>query len=218
MTESTDLINKAVLEDDLEIQSDFMKHFQEEVIGFVRSISQIYEKWQEFDSQVNDHEQRATVSALLFYIVSALINSLRLLVRGYSVASGNLMRHAIEALAMAILCSKANHTYFQKFLHNRFSVHKALDRLASNRTKFGVSKAGVERLIKGRKFYDQYSHPTGLTVTSVVSLKNKGDIYLGPNFDEGKLDGYEKEFKARRNFAASLVDAIEGIRVNATWE
>ncbi len=217
MDDVTSMIKKEVLQENTDIRDRFMKHFQDDVTTSIENIAKAYHKWEEFDSEVGEHEQKATVSALLFYVINAQINSLRLLLTGYLVASGNLMRHAIEALPVAILCSNGNHTYFQKFIHNKFSVNKALDRLSKNSTKFGVHRTAVEKFKRGRKFYDQYSHPTRLSVVSVISLTKKGELYVGPSFDEGKLDAYKKEFKTRSNFTENLVSAIDGIIENAKW-
>ncbi len=217
MDNTISMISKIVMEDNAAVRGEFLKHFDQEIAECVKSVAAAHENWQKFAATAGEHEQKNLVSLLIYYAINSLINSLTLLVNGYIVASGNLMRHAIEAVPTAILCSKGSATYYDKFRKNRFPVHKAPERLLRRRTDFNVKKQAVERLMKARKFYHRYSHPTPLSVTSVTPLGQEGDAYLGPSFDNRKTDGYKKEFSSITGFANLLANTIDEINLNAKW-
>lgn len=217
MDNTISMISKIVMEDNTAVRREFLQHFDFEIAECVKSIAAAHENWQRFAANAGEHEQKNLVSLVIYYAINCLVNSLTLLVNGYIVASGNLMRHAIEAVPTAILCSRGSANYYKKFRKNRFPVHKAPERLLKRRTDFKVRKQAVESLMKARKFYHRYSHPTPLSITSIAPLGQEGDAYLGPSFDKRKIDGYKTEFSSITGFANVLVNAIDEINLHAEW-
>jgi len=76
-------------------------------------------------------EHCAEVQLFIHTAYNSLISSLHLLVSGYPVGSGHLMRHFVESIAMALMCSDLRIGVYQAYAANRkhFDMASAPDRL-----------------------------------------------------------------------------------------
>jgi len=134
-------------------------------------------------------------------------------------ASGNLMRQAIEGLCVAILCG-ANRplaiqqetlVYWKSIERSDPSVmgHKAVRQVEKNRETLGVTEDAVSRLRRAKEHYDQFSHPGLLGIASRVTLGEVGTVFIGGTFDEEKLEAYRTELLERIGFCRLLPNVIQ---------
>ena len=205
------ILRKEILEDDIEVRNQFVSIFREDISSFIYALSNAYRKWEKYDSQIGQNKRKAYVSAFLFDAINSLTLSLKLFLSGYTVPSGNLFRHTIESICLAILCSNENLPYYQKVDENKFSAKSAVNCLVRNSKKLKINKEAVLVLKKSYEFYHKYSHSTLLSLIQNISLSKRGDLYIGPSFDEGKMMGYKKEVKTRANLAEVFGNVIDGI-------
>jgi hypothetical protein len=210
-------IENEVVGYDEETKKQYLKQFEREITDFLDRISLAYVRWQEFDAQIGDNSQKAFVSAYLFNVINNLVVSMRLLISGFYVAGGNLVRHAIESCGAAILCSRCDYPFCARIQSNRYSIHRALHHVRRNSTSLAVNRDSLAHLVQARDFYDAYSHATAMSLSTTMAFDDEGKACLGAYFDEGKIAGYEKEFGTRLNMALIIPNLIEGIRQNGQW-
>ncbi|WP_230945154.1 hypothetical protein [Burkholderia territorii] len=144
--------------------------------------------------------------ALAFGVIDDLTVSTKLLTAGKLPASGNVMRQALEGLAMAILCSTddllvidqpkdkrpVQARYWEKFMRgdSRVQGQHALCQLGWNAEKLGVNADGVKLLQRAQKFFHPFSHCGQLAIASRAALEHPGRFHIGGHFEEAKLSGY----------------------------
>lgn len=211
------IISGEIFDHDKEIEDEFLKHFKDDVSRFVDVITKVWEKWDGFEKTIEKHEQKAYVAAFFLHTINSLIISVRLLILGYAVASGNMARQALESVCMAILCSRGDLQYFKNIRNGRYHAHRATNDILERPKKFKVNEEGVKAIRDSIRFYHKYSHPSLLGLTSHVSFEQQNVVYIGASFDKNKIEGYRKEIAQRTNFASVLINIIEGTLFHAKW-
>lgn len=221
-------IVKEIFGDDLSPLKKFQDTYSKEVLESSEEFSEVYKKFLSMDRVAKDDKQKMYVSGFVYSILNNLLVSMKLLAIGNFIPSGNLMRQAIEAVAVAILCSEKNKIdvygkkkkikkifYYKKFMSNHSLAHssKSLSQLHLNRELLGINIEALEQLTKSRTFYHQYSHPSKLGLGVILSFAEKGEIYMGSCFDEGKQKAYQKELSQRIQFCKILPNLIEHLKV-----
>jgi len=190
----------------------FLQHFGSEIDSFVSEIERSYNRLQEMPPRVRHDKRSAWVDEFLFAAFNSLLTSFHLLISGFNIPSGNLMRHYGEATAMALLLSHRQINTFDLLEKNfRFSVQKALNIVKRNRNAqlLGVSEQGWEKFIEITSFYDQYSHPSVFAAASTHIFSLPGSRQVGGEFDLEKKDYYQKEIRLTISAAQRLYETIE---------
>ena len=138
---------------------------------------------------------------------------------GYQTPSGNLMRQALEGVALSTLCAlnehieikiKKNRTkeihFYSCFIENKgvAKSHKALDRLEHNCEKLGIQKEAITIFKKSRSHFHKHSHPSKTSLATMMSFENPGKSFVGGSFDKGKVEIYKIELQERNNFCRIL--------------
>jgi hypothetical protein len=142
---------------------------------------------------------------------------MQLFLSGHTVAAGNMFRQVLESIALALLCSSRGLDFLRRFIDDRYSSNNAVRDVLRNAAKLGVLRDGLEVLKNAHASYSKYSHPTKLTIASVIPLSGKG-VYVGASFDEDKLFAYEKEIKGRLGLAKAFPSFITAVKLNvAKW-
>jgi len=219
-------IIKEIFGDDSSPLKKFQDAYSKEALEFSEAFSEAYKKYLSLDSGIKDDKQKAYTAGFVYSILNNLLVSIKLLATGNFIPSGNLMRQAIESIAVAILCSEKNKIkiygnknkikeiyYYKKFMANNSLTQssKSISQLELNRESLGINKEALETLKNSRKFYHQYSHPSKLSLGAILSFTKQGDIYMGSCFDEGKRDVYKKELSHRIQFCKILPNLIENL-------
>jgi hypothetical protein len=209
---SAEDIRATLFSDNRDTRKKFLQHFGSEIDNFVSAISRSYTRLEEMPPRVPYDKRSAWVDEFLFAAFNSLVTSFHLLISGFNIPSGNLMRHYGEATAMALLLSHWQINAFDLLEKDfRFPVHKALDIVKRNRNAelLGVSKQGWEKFIEITSFYDQYSHPSIFAAASTHIFSLPGSRQVGGEFDLEKKDSYQKEIRLAIGAAQRLYETIE---------
>ena len=195
-----------------ETRQKFLHYFEPEIDTFVSEIARSYKRLQQMTPRVPYDKRSAWVDEFLFAAFNSLLTSFHLLISGFSIAAGSLMRHYGEATAMALLLSHRQiNTYDSLERDFRFPVHKALDIVKKKRNMqlLGVNEKGWEKFIGITSFYNQYSHPSVFAAAITRVFSSPGSRQIGGEFDLKKKDAYQKEIRLAISAAKRLFETIE---------
>jgi hypothetical protein len=177
---------KLMISDNRESKKQFEDAFSKEIDNFAEEIYKAYELCVLIDKKMGKNGMReAYTVGFLFNAVRNLLDSFCLFITGYAVPAGNLIRHFSESVAMAILISNKNLTYFdrlEKELEN-FPFHKSVDFVLKKRSALNIEKSGWDDFKKIAKFYDKYSHATLLSLADILNFNSKM-LSNGPQFGD----------------------------------
>ena len=197
-----------------QVREQYLLRFRHELEEFVAVMASTYLHWKKFDKTLGGSEERAHISALLYGTINSHVVSMSLLIGGYLIPSGNIQRQALESAAMALLCSKPELGFLKRYMEEKYSTNKAVRDVVKHHEALHLNKSALKTLVKNRSFYDKFSHPTFMTLASVLGLSKPGPLFFGSSFDEGKLSGYAKEIRSKINFARIINNIIDGVWQN----
>jgi hypothetical protein len=197
----------------------FLKRYREQADRFAQLMAQAMVEWEAVDKEAikSGDREHGRVACLIYCAITLNIQSMKLLLAGHVIAAGNLMRQVIEALAMSLLGSGKTLSHLERFDAGKYTTNGAVNDVQRNREMLGLSKEGVKALAKAEKFYHHHSHFSRLTIATVIAFEEDG-FYIGASFDEGKVDGYDKEIESRMQLAEVFPNFIEAVKLNvAKW-
>lgn len=119
------------------------------------------------------------------------------------------------SLAMALLCSKPELGVLSRYMANKYSPNKAVRDVKRHASKLQLFDDAIEQLRTHVKHYDQFSHPSQLSLSSLMLLEStcKGTV-LGGSYDKGKEIGYDKEIMSRMSLSGIFPNVIFGVARN----
>ena len=154
----------------------------------------------------------------MYTAITLHILSIKLFLSGNPIAAGNLFRQVAETISLAILCSEKYLGILERFMEEKYSTSDAVMHALRHSERLGLNDAGVKALKEGQNFYHNYSHITPLTIITFMSLSKRDGLYVGANFDDGKIDAYRKEMKVRVSLAKVFPNFVKGVIANlAKW-
>jgi len=213
--ETLRIVEAETVGDGSEVRRKYLDLFRDRIPEFLVFMADAVEAWQEFDKNPEKDEQKAHVSALVFGAINGHIVSTNLFLSGHAIPSGNQERQVIESIATALICSDRGLPYLSQYIQETFSTSKAVDHLARHWERLHVHKEAVDTAKEMKVLYDQFSHPTFITVAFNIATAQRG-VNLGASFDEGKIPQYQQEFARRLSLAKTLVNFIAGVSQNWT--
>ncbi len=214
-------LNKSVLKrivtsGNLIPRKQFKQLFDKEINEFVKNIHEAYKLYKPIDKECKNDKRKGYPAVFIYNALHNLVCSFNLLMCGYIVPSGNLMRQFHESAAMAILLSSRKLTYFEKFSKDikNFKVYQAPLFVKQNLARLNINKEGWDNFEKNRSFYHKYSHPTVLSLYSLAALDERDSVVvIGSYFDRGKIKEYRKEIENRIDAASCLKNIIQGVKL-----
>jgi hypothetical protein len=210
-------IKNVILSDQGEIREKFLAHFKKEALDLADSLEDMHKKLQNFDKIIEGHRQKALVECIFYNIINNVFAAINLLLTGFLIPSGNLMRQSIESLCLAIVCSRGDFDYLEKILKNELYTFKATKIVLTDPSKFGITESGANALKKHREYYHKSSHPTLFAIASQFDFSQEGAYQIGPFFDVSKMESYKRELRSIYNFLMVLPNAFDGLLQNAVW-
>jgi hypothetical protein len=211
-TLSVEDVRGILLSGNEETRQKFLQHFGPEIENFVSEMVRAYNRLQEVPPRVPYDKRSAWVDEYLFAAFNSLLTSFHLLISGFNIPAGNLMRHYGEATSMALLLSHRQIDTFDLLEKQlRFPVQKALNMVKRRRNAqlVGVNQQGWEKFIEITSFYDQYSHPSVFAAASTHVFSSPGSRQIGGEFDLEKKADYQKEIGLAVSAAKRLYETIE---------
>jgi hypothetical protein len=211
-----DMIRRTIEGTDEAIKASYARAFSEEINMFVKFMTVAYDRWRKVDSIISKTEEKAYIAALAYSAINQHIISFKLFISGYWVPSGNVQRQVFESAAMALLASKIELGYLERFIKGKYSTNNAIRDVKKQYKKLSLDKNAVEILAEKYKFYHKFSHITFVTIASSISAPYEGKTvsFLGSVFDPRRMEIYKKEVNSKVGFANILPNIIEGIELN----
>ncbi|CAN7803578.1 hypothetical protein [Paraburkholderia hospita] len=210
-----DAVRRELLDDDHAVKHEFARHLNVELNELAEVLAAGFRLLPAINEAANrlQTQRSALVAGFAFGVLDDLVISTKLMLSGKAPAAGNVMRQAVEGIAMSMLCStdellviemKKNQTpvrarYWEKVWSgdSRTQGHLAVTQLDWNAAALKLKGDGVARLRHARKHYNTFSHCGTLTIASRVALDVPGMVYVGGHFDPAKLDAYRVEMNER---------------------
>jgi hypothetical protein len=225
---------KEIFDDDHWIKDEFSKRLSSEIMQFSEALSESFKRFPQLDRlSSGGNEQVAFVTGFIFGVFDDLLVSMKLLVAGKMIASGNIMRQAIEGMAVALLCAssefvsvmnkkclvKVNYWQRVKAQDRLVYAHKSIGQLQLNCDLLGVSHDAVRQLKLSRDHYHSHSHPGLIGMAyrmGMGELDESGPLFVGGYFDLAKLSVYRKEIAGRTSLCLILPNMIDGLIARLT--
>ncbi|PCE30222.1 hypothetical protein [Burkholderia ubonensis] len=222
-----ELVRRALLEDDRAVRAQFAEHLGAELDRLASTLAECFERLPTLHARVAAlRTQRSSLmDVLMFGVLDDIVISTKLLLGGKGTAAGNLMRQAIEGVAMSILCSADGAVvldarskkgdllgeYWSLVMVDdpRVQAQRAIQQLTWNAELLAVDHSGLDELAAVAKHYSSLSHAGIMTILSRVPLNASGQPTVGGSFDPGKLDWYRRELDWRVRLSRQLPNVIE---------
>jgi len=217
LADAREKIFTEITSEDADARREYLARFADDVKSFSAFMDEAFMRWRSIDDNIGKNEELGYVSGLVYTAITLQIESMQLFLSGHTVAAGNMFRQVLESIALALLCSSKGLDFLRRFIDDRYSSNNAVRDVLRNAARLGVLKDGLEVLKNAHAFYSKYSHPTKLTIASVIPLSGKG-VFVGASFDEDKLFAYKKEIKGRLGLARAFPSFITAVKLNvAKW-
>lgn len=208
------LVARVLRDDGSPIREQFWATLRPYLDRFISKMAESLILKDQFDEFAKDHEAKRMVGWLLFCAIQGHLIAMRLFLDGFLVQSGNAERQTLEAIAMAVLCSKPEEGFLERFDKGEYSTSKAIRDLLRRSDSFNVNKNAIKEIREGANFYDNFSHPTKMTIALYSVFTDPGRKYIGGTFDAAKVEQYEKEAKSRVKIADLFPGLLRGIQRN----
>lgn len=204
-----ELIGKA----DAKVQLQFISAFESEIEQFLQEMTLAFGAWKKLDQSVTKDRYTMVVTAYAYGALHHHLLSMKLLICGYFVASGNAERYVLECIATAILAA-SDPSLRKRILEGKYTTSNSAKHLIRNADRLGLDKEAIERIGKGIRHYDQFSHPSllALGTTSVTLGSRSPETLLGVHYDQGKKKAYDFEVSSRVGIASILPNFIDAIK------
>lgn len=200
------------------VRSRFRQHFADLIQQFLDESERAYGHVLSFGRGLKPDLRAAWTEMFVFSAFNSSFTSCHLLISGFPIPSGNLMRHYAEAFAMALLCSHHAIDVVQRFdqAPTKFSVHNAVQlvRKRRNTELLRINSQGWTSFEAIAKWYDDYSHASALSLATQTMLGGPGGRILGGEFDDCKQAEYRKELGLRVSSMARLCDLVPVVEEN----
>ncbi|MCG7967526.1 MAG: hypothetical protein JAY63_13080 [Candidatus Thiodiazotropha taylori] len=198
----------------------FKSEFSNEIREFSNLMSVAFKEWKRVDKILtrSKKESDAYISALIYAALNSHVISLKLLMIGLLVPSGNTQRYVLESISTALLMSRPSLGYSERYMHGKYKPKSSVDILVKHRGKLNLDRNGLKVLGESMKFYNKMSHPSRLSLSSTISLSDKGVLYLGGAYDTGKHIAYTKEVQSKVSLAEIFPNLIQGVERNFSGE
>lgn len=227
-----EVVLNELFDDDEWVKEDFKNNCSAEIMLFSEAMAiafQNYSELEKFCGTKSEPEQSVYVAAFTLGVIDDLVTSMKLMISGKLIPSGNLMRQSIEGLALATLCSSQELLLIKKGKRvvqvkywrlvrdcdKQVSSHRALEHLELNRQTLHVNADILEDMKRTRKVYNAFSHPSvEALVSRVAEHRGNPTNFIGGNFDLSKLGLYKQEINRRAGFCKILPSAIRLLMKN----
>lgn len=199
-----------MFDDDRWVKDEFANHLAQGCQAFAEILAPAFANFPALEKLSKDGDkQSAMVANFIFGVMDDLVVSMKLLLSGKMIASGNMMRQAVEGVCVAVLCSarepiaiskKENVVYWEVAIDEsdtRGRSYRALDHLELNRETLGIDPDAIERFKVARKKYHLFSHPNLLSTATRMRFGELNKIFVGGTFDDEKIEAYRVEINER---------------------
>lgn len=197
----------------------FLRSFNRRLPPIARLLAVTHRELYGLNRVTQGTEQNATIHMFLHAALNSAYTSTLLLIEGYPLASGFLMRHYTEASAMALLLLDEDANVWLHYASKSgYPVQKAPHRLLQKETAVRLRRLVAfdahawRRYLALAKFYDQFNHASVLSLGFHMMFDRPGVIILGAEFDPGKRKQVGIELRRRRSALQALARFVRVTR------
>src|ERR1035437_10197554 len=135
-------VRSLVFSDNAEAQRWFAKFFSADIRSTTQEFARAWNRYRALADEIAQEKRPAEVLLFVHTALNSILTAFHLLVSGYPVPSGNLMRQFGECVAMALMCADKSLSVFDRYVGNRrqFPIHKALDLVTQERISRSLQK------------------------------------------------------------------------------
>lgn len=216
-----------LLDSDQRVRDEFVAALGTELEQLAAGVAACFQRMPGINERLVQHNTIRTdlMGAFALGVLDDLMVSTKLLLGGKLPAGGNVMRQAIEGVAMALLCStddlvvieqKDNRPpvqarYWKKVWagDTRVQGQHAIRQLGWNAAALGVKPEGVKSLRDAQQFFHPFSHCGQLAIVHRAALAQPGVWNLGGHFEAAKLDGYRTHMAQRIGLCGLLPSFLD---------
>jgi len=196
----------AIIGDNSKERSAFLAAFSRNLGPIVCEATKAHHALDRMISIAEPTDRMRRICMFLHAALNSAVSSTSLLVEGYPLPSGHMMRHYAEAIAMAMMCADVEGRVLEVFDGDprRYPVHKSLERLQRRgiarrlRSLLGFDPSRWREFIAISRFYDQHSHASALSMAFHFTLGSTEELIVGAHFDPAKRRPFSLELKRRR--------------------
>ena len=197
----------ALLKDNPEARAAVLHSLAEPIQGVVRACLQAYRAIDALNTRYPGGDERFDNIRLFMHAAfNNVLSSTNLIVAGFPLPSGHLMRHTAECLAMALLIADAQSGVLERFLRERtkYPVQDAVALLRRPKrwrrvvAILGLADEGANLLVDLAKFYSGFSHSGAFALGYHFVFAVEGGLVLGAEFDPDKVDQIAIELRTRQ--------------------
>lgn len=194
-------IHALVFRDDAQIRSEFLNRYPEQIERAEEGIAKAFEGLAVFHRTLEADLRNATIEGFLYSAGYSLVAALHHLVSGYPIATGHMLRHFVESMAMALLCADEASQVFEAFTAEprKYPVASAPTKLRNRKVRsrlqelVGFDATAWELILKHYSEYSARSHSTQLTIAFQNMLDAENLRILGAEFDPAKDIAYQSD-------------------------
>lgn len=209
-------VRQVVFADNSATRKRFWSNFSKEIRSTMSLLALAQNDFRRLEQVTAVEHRPATVLLFVHGAFNNVVTSLHLLVSGFPVPAGNMMRHYSESLAMAMLCAVEKCGIYERYRSKDapFRAHKAVSTATQGKMAkcleeaLGVDPTMWKRYAQLMKFFDGHSHASDLTMSYGLMFGGEGGLVLGAEFDPKKRMQYKAELSARKQAAHILRDVI----------
>ena len=216
-TLTVEQIRRALISDNGDVRERFRREFPSEIEVLAHELHRTYGRLRQFTKSVSVDKRAAWVEMFLLAAFNSVLTSAHLLLSGFLIPAGNLMRQFGEACAIAMLASHRKIKMLERLESDSSKVWagKSVREVeqAENQELLGIDPDGWARFAKITHWYNRYSHASALVLASLNLFDRPNTLVVGAAFDGGKIDAYRKELRLRSSAAECLRDGdyIQGL-------
>lgn len=213
MTLTESEIRETIVGEQAEPRRQFLIRFAADLEPIIVGATSAHVELQKLGETCQDTDRVRRVYLFLHAGLNSIVSSTRLLVEGFPLASGNLMRHHAEACAMAMLLVDPQSRVLEELDRDprHYPVHHSPHRISRKQQAqrlqqlLGFNPDGWRDFMRGNiDFYNNFSHAGAFSMAFHVTLSVPERLILGPHYDAAKATELEKEIEWRSHAVSGL--------------
>ncbi len=201
------------------VQTEFRNRYPELVNRAIGAIALSHDYLDLFRSRAPNETRSAILELLVHGAINAVLCATHHLISGYAAASGNMLRHYTENVAMTLLCLDPSSGFLEEFTKNsaKYPVHKAPEKLRQRRqrqrlkTLLAFDADAWEEVLELTNLYDALSHASGLSLAHTQLLGTDNQAAIGGTFDPFKKEAYRRDLSRCASAAEALAHLLSVI-------
>ena len=189
-TLTVEQIRRALISDNGDVRERFRREFPSEIEVLAHELHRTYGRLRQFTKSVSVDKRAAWVEMFLLAAFNSVLTSAHLLLSGFLIPAGNLMRQFGEACAIAMLASHRKIKMLERLESDSSKVWagKSVREVeqAENQELLGIDPDGWARFAKITHWYNRYSHASALVLASLNLFDRPNTLVVGAEFDGAK--------------------------------